>query len=134
MNNELDKWKALENSEIEMYATLSSDERCNNYGGSLVWQLAVDVQQLRKIASKAAKEIIRLRTLVADYEDGIDWHTTCTNCAKLLDDNYDKYTEIEQLRAAGNLLVSCLDEWTSGSPHVADAKAMKAWKEACNKK
>ena len=42
----------------------------------------------------------RLRALVADYENGIDWHTTCTNCATLMDGNYEQYCEIERLRAA----------------------------------
>lgn len=44
-------------------------------------------------------EIERLLALVADYENSICWETTCTNCAKLLDANYDQYCEIKRLRA-----------------------------------
>lgn len=50
-------------------------------------------------------EIERLRALVDDYENGINWYTTCTNCAKLLEDNYDQYCQIERLRAALHLAV-----------------------------
>ena len=51
------------------------------------------------VHSLAAAEIKRLQALVDDYENSISWDTTCTNCAKLLDDNYDQYCEIERLRA-----------------------------------
>jgi hypothetical protein len=51
------------------------------------------------VHSLAAAEIKRLQALVDDYENSICWDTTCTNCAKLLDDNYDQYCEIERLRA-----------------------------------
>lgn len=53
----------------------------------------------REQFAAARNEIERLRALVADYENGITWETSCTNCAKLLDDNYDQYCEIERLRA-----------------------------------
>lgn len=69
----------------------------------------------------------RLRALVADYENGIDWHVTCTNCAKLLDGNYDQFCEIERLRAAGDALADALDtgNWTADILPAAEA-----WQEA----
>jgi len=52
-----------------------------------------------ELIGAAVVEIERLRALVDDYENSISWETTCTNCAKLLNDNYDQYCEIERLRA-----------------------------------
>lgn len=86
--------------------------------GICEWQVLID----------AADEIGRLRALVDDYESGINWHTTCTNCAKLLDDNYDQYCEIDRLRAAGDQLADYVRE---AGPGLHDDMAILAcWQEA----
>ena len=44
----------------------------------------------------------QVRELVAqirDYERAITWSTTCTNCAKLIDTNYDQYQQLAEARA-----------------------------------
>jgi hypothetical protein len=53
-------------------------------------------------------EIERLTEVVANYENAITWDTTCTNCARLMDGNYDQYCEVERLRAAGDALAEWL--------------------------
>lgn len=44
-------------------------------------------------ALKVAEERIQ------QYENGISWQTNCVNCAKLWDDNYNFYCEVERLKA-----------------------------------
>ena len=63
-----------------------------------VW-LAQANSELRSEVLALKQENERLRALVDDYENGITWYTTCMNCAKLMDINYDQYCEIERLRA-----------------------------------
>ena len=78
--------------------------------------------------SELEAEIGRLRALVDDYENGINWHTTCTNCAKLMDVNYDQYCEIDRLRAAGDQLADYVRE---AGPGLHDDMAILAcWQEA----
>jgi hypothetical protein len=81
-------------------------------------------EEARRERGDTLAEVERLRALVDDYENAITWDTTCTNCAKLLDDNYDQYCEIERLRAAGDLLAEDL-----GDNPWAD-RLIAAWEEA----
>lgn len=48
-------------------------------------------------------EEIATRLLMAS-ENGLNWDTLCQNCGVLMDDNYEKYAEIEALKE--KLLVS----------------------------
>ena len=90
-----------------------------------------EVEALAREVQESRAEIERLRALVDDYENGINWHTTCTNCAKLMDINYDQYCQIERLRAAGDQLADALrDEAVHlGWGGVAD-RALAVWEEA----
>jgi hypothetical protein len=65
-------------------------------------------------------EIERLRALVDDYENSISWETTCTNCAKLLDDNYDQYCEIEGLRGIQRAVVALARTVLGKSEHPVE--------------
>lgn len=38
----------------------------------------------------------KLAGMVANYEDGITWQTTCLNCAELMNDNYNQYVELNK--------------------------------------
>jgi hypothetical protein len=78
-------------------------------------------------------EIERLRVLVANYENAITWDTTCTNCARLMDGNYDQYCEIERLRAAGDALAEvALIAVIHCKDHDVEQcnRAYAAWQEA----
>ena len=40
--------------------------------------------------------------LVNAYDElnaALDWHTTCLNCASLLDENYGQYVKLDKIRA-----------------------------------
>lgn len=37
---------------------------------------------------------------VLEYENCITWDTTCKNCAKLMDTNYEQYMKIQKMREA----------------------------------
>ena len=56
------------------------------------------------------REIERLSAEVADLKRGINWHAECLNCAKLMDDNYGQYVEIERLRHRVDRLNAALDD------------------------
>jgi len=44
------------------------------------------------------KDAIELLEVIMEYENCITWDTTCKNCAKLMDKNYEQYMEIQELR------------------------------------
>ena len=78
-------------------ATANSDLRSEQR------ELEAKIERLEAENFRLVAENERLRTLVDDYENSICWETTCINCAKLLDDNYDQYCEIERLMNAMEL-------------------------------
>ena len=43
-------------------------------------------------------DIRRMLRMNQWYEDGITWQTTCTNCARLWNDNFEQYHRIETLK------------------------------------
>lgn len=49
------------------------------------------------VATQGELELMRI---VLEYENSITWQTSCTNCAKLMDKNYEQYVEIEKLKEA----------------------------------
>lgn len=58
-------------------------------------------EQVRKNPAREqhVKEYVaELETMIAGYEDGITWQTTCLNCARLMNDNYNQYCLIEELK------------------------------------
>ena len=77
----------------------------------------------------AADEIERLREEVADLHDGINWHTECLNCARLMSDNYDQLCEIERLRLLAEALIARTKRDDRGTRAAADA-ADAAYREA----
>ena len=46
-----------------------------------------------------ASRVEELKDIIARYEDGITWDTTCSNCANLLNGSYHDYTRAEQAEA-----------------------------------
>lgn len=72
----------------------------------------------RKHTEKLKAENEQLRKLVADYEDGITWHTSCLGCATLLDSCYAETMRAEQAEAAiarAKALAKDMRTWCS--PH-----------------
>lgn len=60
------------------------------------WMVScVDCKQKLEECTTEADE---LRARVADYESAIGWNLACTNCAHLMDQNYNQYTKIETLK------------------------------------
>lgn len=59
---------------------------------------------LRDELNTALAEIERLKLIIKDYEDAIDWDTTCLGCSKLIDQNYEAYVEIQNLTNIINFL------------------------------
>jgi hypothetical protein len=99
------------------------------------------------------RHIERLSAEVADLKRGINWHTECLNCAKLMDDNYGQFVEIERLRAQIESMQASpyLSEWfrlvglvdrlaealeaETADPerafrHADTPRALRAWKKA----
>jgi len=50
-------------------------------------------------ADRYAKDVPRLLAMIKDYERGINWNTTCTNCAKLLESSHADYERAEKAEA-----------------------------------
>lgn len=55
------------------------------------------------------REEFIVRILMA-AENGLNWDTLCKNCGVLMDDNYAKHCEIEQLKEDKEFLLSRVDE------------------------
>ncbi|WP_336214466.1 hypothetical protein [Nonomuraea sp. LPB2021202275-12-8] len=47
----------------------------------------------------ALRDLETAKALVANYENGITWHTTCNNCATLLDSSYAETVRAERAEA-----------------------------------
>lgn len=72
-------------------------------------------------------EIERLRASVQDYENAITWDTTCLNCSKLMDSNYEQHCEIERLRAEVAAARASVDYWVSAATERGnDLDALRA--------
>lgn len=62
------------------------------------FQRIMDIlKDLATSRSDITLEEIATRLLMAS-ENGLNWDTLCNNCGVLMDDNYAKYCEIEQLK------------------------------------
>lgn len=49
------------------------------------------------VSTKGELELMRI---IMEYENSITWNTSCLNCAKLMDKNYEQYVEIQELKEA----------------------------------
>lgn len=67
------------------------------------------IAQLRNLADRASRgpltadETARLRegiAMLAEYENTINWHTTCTSCARVLDSSISETERAEKAEAA----------------------------------
>ena len=47
--------------------------------------------------SELAQTLQSLLGQIEDYENGITWETTCTNCARMWDQNYAMHSAMEQI-------------------------------------
>lgn len=59
---------------------------------------------LRNELNVALAEIERLKIKIKDYEDAIDWDTTCLGCSKWITQNYEAYVENQRLNDIINFL------------------------------
>jgi len=60
---------------------------------------AVLVAVLQDQLAEARAEIEWLRAALSELENSLTWHTTCLNCASLLDRSYDDYVRAEKAEA-----------------------------------
>lgn len=86
--------------------------------------LQVEVKGLRAERAAARAEVERLMKAVQWYEDGITWQTTCLNCAKLMNDNYDQYVKIDK---ANNRIAALEGAITKALHHASEGRRSVYW-------
>jgi hypothetical protein len=71
-----------------------------NFETAVGWmENSFEFQELVRLSPSSVIETIGdMIEMIMWYEDGITWQTTCTHCAQLMNDNYNQYEKIEQLR------------------------------------
>ena len=74
------------------------------------------------------KDAVELLDVLLEYENCITWDTSCKNCAKLIDKNYEQYVELEELRhyklKAEPEIIYWQNKLASAEWHISELKKM----------
>lgn len=83
-------------------------------------QVAAAIDQCRTLTPDALADAVlqvpalaeaeQTRARLAEYENAVNWHTTCTSCARILDSCYAETVRAEKAEAAVDRVRHALDE------------------------
>jgi hypothetical protein len=97
---------------------------------SLFGDLCRDVKTLLAERTTIRNRNRHLQAALDDYDNRIEWHTTCQQCAHLLGSSYEDCNRIKELESALTELVDLKDNVKEGDPEEYERRKPLAWEAA----